>query len=119
AVSGPQRTIGYVVGGVGAAGLVAGGVAGVVAIVNNKAAKGHCLTKTACDQRGGHLGNAAKTSATAAPVPPAGGAAALVTGVVLYFTAPRTAKVEPRVGAPSVGLGVTGGGPFLTVEGAF
>ncbi|MFT3766535.1 MAG: PEGA domain-containing protein [Minicystis sp.] len=116
AVSGPQRTISYVIGGIGAGGLITGGVAGIVAITKNQAAKSHCVMTTICDQQGVDLGKSAKTSALVSTVSLAIGAGALVTGVVLYFTAPKTPRTEP---APKVGFTVDNGGPFLTVEGAF
>lgn len=119
AVSGPQRTISYVVGGAGAAGLLAGGAAGIVAILQNKAAKGHCQATTVCDQDGVDLGNRAKTSALVSTVTLAVGAGALVTGVILFLTTPSVPKTEPTPKAPLVGLGVSGGGPFLTVGGSF
>lgn len=117
AVSGPQRTIGYVFMGVGGGGLVAGGLAGIIAITQNSAAKGHCATTTICDQKGVDLGQTAKTSALVSTVALAAGAGAMVTGVVLYLTAPKAPKSEPA--KPTVGLGSTGSGPMLTVEGTW
>jgi hypothetical protein len=113
-VSGPQRTISYVFGGVGAAGLVAGAAAGIVAIQKNQAAKAHCGMPTVCDAQGVDLGKTAKTSALVSTVALAAGGGALVTGVVLFFTSSKA----PPSDAPAVALGVSHG-PFVTVEGTW
>jgi hypothetical protein len=115
-VSGPQRPISFVVGGVGAASLLAGGVAGIVAIAQNRAASGHCLTRTVCDARGVELGKSAKTSAMVSTVTMAVGGGALATGLILFLTAPRAPTAEP---APSVAIGVSPGGAAITWEGVF
>jgi hypothetical protein len=113
-VSGPQRTISYVFGGVGAAGLVAGAAAGVVAIEKNRAARAHCGMPTVCDQQGVDLGKSAKTSALVSTIALAAGGGALVTGVVLFFTSSKAPSSE----APPVVVGVSRG-PFVTVEGTW
>jgi hypothetical protein len=116
-VEGPQRTIAWVVGGVGLAGLAAGGVAGALAIAKNNAAASHCGPSSAgkpevCDSTGFSLGNTAKTSATVSTVALAAGGAALATGVVIYLTvpkprderAPSAAPATPTPGAPTARL---------------
>jgi hypothetical protein len=96
--TGPQRTIGVVIGSVGLAGLAAGAVAGAIAVVENDAAKGHCLGKTDCDAQGVSLGATAKTSATVSTIALSAGGGLLATGVILFFTAPRkrTTGATPR-----------------------
>lgn len=124
-VDGPQETISYIVGGVGAAGLLGGAIAGGIAIAKNKAAAAHCEKSTGstsgssahpvpCDQTGVDLGKTAKSSATASTVLLAVGGGALATGVVLFLTAP-----SKKPDAPKVGLFVSPFGASATLEGSW
>jgi hypothetical protein len=125
--TGPQRTIGVVLGGVGLAGLAAGGASGVVAAVENHAAAAHCRANVDCDAQGVSLGKTAKTAATVSTVALSAGGGLLVTGVVLYFTAPSRPKgddpapaASPRASSFSrFGAIVSGEGAQLRWEGAF
>ncbi len=119
--TGPQRTIGVVLGGIGLAGLAAGGVAGIIAAVKNHAAAAHCFDNTVCDADGASLGATAKSSATASTIALSAGGGLLVTGVVLFLTAPKR-PAEPAEGAPAAfnfSAAFAGGGASLRWEGAF
>lgn len=121
--AGPQKTISFIVGGVGVGGLLAGGIAGIVAVTKNQAAKGHCAAMASkpgsaliCDQSGVDLGRSAKTSATVSTVALAVGGAATITGLVLYLTVPKPKPEAPRVG---LRLGIAGERPFAVLEGTW
>jgi hypothetical protein len=101
-----QRAVGLVVAGAGVVGL---GVSGVLALVANakkqdSLSNGHCpISPNQCDSTGVTLRNQAITAGDAATVAFAIGAAALVTGGVLWLTAPR-ASDAPRVALlPAIG----------------
>jgi hypothetical protein len=102
-VSTTQRTVGYVVGGVGVAAVVTGAVFGVLTRVKSAAADQRCLARVACDGVGVDLGATARTFATTSTATFVIGGVALATGVTLLLTAPRAA-------APPTGLvvGLTG-----------
>jgi PEGA domain len=101
-VSGPQRNIGLVMGGLGALAVLGGGAAGIVALAQNKAAQGHCFPSgPMCDQQGIDLDGSARTSATASTVLFSAGGGLVATGLILVFTSPR-ARVEPASGASSL-----------------
>ena len=106
-----QRIAGLVVGGVGAAGLVVGGIFGIV----SKSTYNHALSKECsnsasdCDPTGVSDGKTAHSQAAVSTVAFIAGGALLAGGVVLYFTAPRAGvTVSPTVGMGSAGLGVSG-----------
>lgn len=107
-----QKTLAYVVGGLGIAGLAAGAVLGILAASAASKEKSDCTGAdlAACD----HYGQAktdydhAGTFADASSVAFIAGGAVLATGVVLWLTAPR---------ATTVGLDLAPGG--LTLRGAF
>jgi serine/threonine-protein kinase len=90
-----QRLIAYTAGGIGVAGLATGTVLGLVAKKKESQSADHCRKDdpTACtDPIGVDLRNSGHRYATAANIAFGVGAAGLVTGVVLYLTAPSGAK---------------------------
>ena len=117
-LAGTQRTVALVLGGVGAAGIVAGIASGIVAKAQNSAADGHCLDQGACDARGVELGREAATSATISTITFAAGAGLLGTGVVLFVTAP-SAKRGPSLGFDPGRLRASFGGTSLRIGGAW
>ena len=124
--TGPQRTIGVVLGAVGLAGLVAGGASGAIAAVENHAAAQHCRANVSCDADGVSLGKTAKNAATVSTIALSAGGGLLVTGVILFFTAPSRPKGDdemvpaPRPQATSrLGVGVSPEGASLRWEGTF
>lgn len=113
-----QRIAGVVVGSVGLAGLIVGGVFGglTIATVNDLEERKLCDDgdKPICKQEGLDLESDANTTANVSNVALAVGGAALITGVIVFVTAPRV-KPAPVTVTPVVGS--TGGA--LMVQGAF
>ncbi len=109
-----QRTTGLILGGVGAAGLVAGGIFGVLAISKNNQAKDICSGTTCpADSDGESLTDSAQTFATVSTIGIIAGGALFATGGVLYFTAPSSdASAELRVSPTWGGARFTLGGSF-------
>jgi hypothetical protein len=92
-----QRTFGIVTLGAGVAGVAVGAVFGVLAMSKNNEAlqPRNCPTSTLCTPNGLSLTSDAKNDATVSTIAFAAGAAALVGGVALWFTAPASAA-SPR-----------------------
>ena len=98
--AGGDRTLGYVAGGVGAAGLLVGTVTGILAMGKAKTADDHCWdTPTkACDQEGVDANSSGKTLAAISTVGFAVGVVGVGLGTYLILTAgdegqPETALV--------------------------
>lgn len=106
-----RRTAAYVVGGVGVAGLVLGGVMGGLALADKSVIAQHCDVggdPTACDATGFSAASSANAKALASSVGFGVGAAGVVTAVILLLTDPRRASAAAqgaRDGVPWVGLG--------------
>lgn len=100
-----QRTVGLVVGGVGVVGVALGGIFGLAAKSTYDDAKTHCAVDNRCSADGVSGVDKAHGQATLSTIAMGVGAAALVGGIVLYFTAPapsaRPSGVALRV-APTV-----------------
>jgi hypothetical protein len=115
-----QKTIAYVVGGVGLAGIVVGSIFGLKAKSKNSDADANCRPddSTRCNSLGVQASDDAHSAATISTIAFAAGGAALVAGVVLFFTAPKDKETSS---APSVGLGfgVAHGGIGISAQGAF
>ena len=109
----PQRTIAFVLGGVGVVGLVVGSAFGVSAISKNGAsnANGHC-DASGCDPTGFSLRHEALGRATASTVAFLLGLGAAAGGVVLFATAPKDHPGSARLELRST-LAPTGGGASL------
>jgi serine/threonine-protein kinase len=104
-----------VVGGVGLVGIGVGAFFGLRAISKNDEAESFCNGSTCSDPDGVTLTDEARDAATISNIAFGLGAAALVGGVALYFTAPsappqRAWRLAPVVGAR--GGGVSLGGRF-------
>jgi hypothetical protein len=111
-----QRTIGFVVGGIGIIGVGIGTVFGLSAMSKeNDATKNHCNSSDQCDGQGVQLGKDAQSAATASTIAFAVGGVAIAGGVLLYFTAPKGSS------APTVGLraSTTPGGGTVGIQGAW
>lgn len=91
-----QQTTAVVLGGVGAVGLVSGSVFGVWALSSMNTARGQCRTLSSCPARALALQDDARTASTVSTIAFVAGGAAAVGGLLLWFTAPRAAAVEPR-----------------------
>lgn len=121
-----QRIAGVVVGSVGLAGLVVGAVFGGLAISTVGDIEDRKLCDDGepvqCSQEGLDLQGEANTQANVANVALAVGGAAVVTGVIVFFTAPRVKRPPPNAPvAASVDVSPVVGpdGAALVVRGAF
>jgi hypothetical protein len=103
--TGPWRTVGWVLGGVGVAGLGVGAVFGVLAIGDKSSA--HCNAGICANT---DALNSAKSAATGANVGLIAGGVLLATGVGLVLFAPRSREASTPVAviAPAVGPGLGG-----------
>lgn len=95
-VSTTQRTVGIIVSGVGVVGVVLGSVFGVKTLGKTSDAKGHCSVgePAQCDPTGLQLESSAKSTGAVSTVAFLVGGAALVGGVVLFATAPKSADTK-------------------------
>lgn len=105
-----QKTMAVVVGVTGLASIATGSVLGVVAKNKNEdALANHCNYTNVCDARGVTLTNEARTSAVVSTIAVGAGGAAVLTGIVLFLTAPKTRPATAAFRA-SPTLDVHGGG---------
>jgi hypothetical protein len=84
-----QRVVGVVAAGVGVVGVVIGSVFGLKAASNWSDAKKHCDPYPYCGAAGQKLADDAKSSGTISTIAFIVGGAGLVSGAVLWFTAPN------------------------------
>lgn len=113
---GAQRTWGLVVGGVGLVGLGVGTYFGVRTQNKEDEARSNCTNyPTGCNATGLEANDAASSAANYATGAFIVGGVGLVTGLVLYLTAPSEApgsragvRLEPTVGGDTQGLRLTG-----------
>lgn len=106
-----RRTLGFVVGGIGVAGLVVGGVTGGLALSKKSTVDDHC-NDTLCDHEGKQAADSAKTLALVSTIGFGVGAAGVIAGAVLVLTAPSSAPgAEARRSSfePVAALGSRGG----------
>lgn len=115
--AGTRRTLAFVAGGVGLAGVVVGSIFGASASSKwSEAQDEHCRTATLCDARGVELAGDAKTFATVSTVGFIVGGVGIGAGVALFVSSlggdPAGAglRITPAVG--SQGGGVEVGGRF-------
>jgi hypothetical protein len=102
------RTIGWVLGGTGVAGLAAGAVTGVLAITTWNTATKECPTHAGCSQQAMHDQNQASGFATASTVAFVAGGALGAVGAVLILTAPGAHAGRVGVTLAPGTLGLTG-----------
>lgn len=110
---GTQRTVGYIVGGVGLAGLAVGGIFGYLTINAKDRQVENCSNPTDCPDYSGasdahHEGNTYGTISTVAFI---AGGAATVTGIVLLLTAKpgnRGVAAARLTLAPAIGPSAAG-----------
>jgi hypothetical protein len=108
-----QRKIGIVVGGLGLVGIAVGGVFGGIAMGNESNSKTLCPTTVCSNVAAVQDDSNATNQALVSTVAMIAGGAVLVTGVVVYLTAPKKKavtglRVIPAFGAGEVGLRVGG-----------
>ncbi len=113
-----QATVGWVVGGIGVAGLAAGAVTGLMAMGKSDEAKSKCPDDGKCASRDAvDASESAKTFGLVSTIAFAAGGVALAAGAALVFTAPKEGAVEagstrlrlaPSIGASGAGFDVAG-----------
>jgi hypothetical protein len=84
-----RRTLGFVVGGTGVAGLVVGSVFGALSFSSWGSANRECPTHAGCPIQATQDRSSAVTSSTISTVAFIAGGALLASGITLYFTAPK------------------------------
>jgi hypothetical protein len=95
----PQRSIGFVTGGVGLAAMVVGSIFGARAISKNSDSKSGCRTETLCSPGGLSLRHDALDAARVSTVAFIAGGVLTVTGLTLVLIAPRARDAAaPRAG---------------------
>jgi hypothetical protein len=94
-----QRTVAWVLGGVGVVAAGVGTAFGVDAISKSNDAKSHCPTSSCSDSNAIQTNSDAKTSAAVSDVFFGGAIVMVAAGAILYFTAP--ASPASPVAAPS------------------
>lgn len=92
----PRRTIGFVVADVGGVALVGGTIFGVWSLARAGTYRSHCDGQNVCDQDGFDAASDLKWMTPLSTVLVVGGAALVATGLVLYFTAPKSARATGR-----------------------
>lgn len=111
-----QRTLGFVVGGVGLAGLAIGGGFGLSSLSKRSDAEGHCNADDACDPTGLRLRDDALRAGNVATIATIAGGAALAGGILLVLTAPGG---DRKKGSLKVAPQVAAGGGALLLKGTF
>lgn len=110
-----QRIIGFSVGGVGIVLAGVGTIFGIQALSKSSDVKSVCSVQRCTDPAAVAKNEEAKTAADISTVTLSLGAAAVVAGLVLVFTAPKNASSTALHVTPAIGPGVAG----LTFGGAF
>ncbi len=105
-----QRTLAYVLGGVGAAGILAATVTGVMLLDSRKTVDAHCDDADRCDQEGMDAADLGRTLVPINTIAWAVGVAGLGAGTYLYLSAPSGSG--PASGARPSGAYVQFGGSF-------
>jgi hypothetical protein len=115
----PQRTAGYVVTGIGAAGLAVGGVFGYLALSAKNRQTDNC-SPSACPDRqtAATAHDSAKTNGTISTIAFAAGAAVATVGIVLIATA-KPAQEEPASSMLTLGAHAGPGTGELCLSGLF
>jgi hypothetical protein len=114
-----QRTIGWIVGGVGVASLGVGAGFGINSLAQRARANDHCNSNNICDAQGVKARDSAITSGDVSTITTIAGAGALLGGIVLVLTAPKTPSREkatvtgsihavPQVATNGAGLSIQG-----------
>ncbi|WP_104980508.1 hypothetical protein [Sorangium cellulosum] len=119
-----RRTAMFVAGGVGAAGLILGGVTGALTLGKRSVVEKHCgsaigsTDETACDPTGLEAAESASTTGLVSTIGFGVGLAGLGTAAVLYLTEPKRDAPTPGAAARRLHVGVLEAGPSRVVLGA-
>ena len=112
APSSPSRTAPIVIGGIGAAGIVAGSYFGIRAIVAKGDRQDHCRADNVCDAEGIAADSRLRSSATASSVAFLAGAAFIGTAFVWWILQKPRSSIHAGLGGPGGPLGATMIGTF-------
>lgn len=117
--SNTQRVVGYVVGGVGVAGLAVGGVFAFRAYDKNQESLDQCKKgdPTACTPEGAALRKSAQSSGTIATAATIAGGALVATGITLLISAPSRRETALGPARPRTSAYLYPGG--VLVQGEF
>jgi hypothetical protein len=107
-----QRTLGWVIGGVGVAGLAVSAVTGVMVLGKKSTVDEEC-TESLCSREGDEAAASGRTLSTVSTIAFAAGAVGVGVGAYLLLTAPE-APVTARVGVRTRARA-----PELVIEGSF
>jgi len=107
-----QRTVAWVVGGVGLVGLAAGAILGGVALSQKNDAESSCV-ESVCAPSGYSSMQNARSMATLSDVAFAVGGGLVATGLILYVTAPHPRVSTATVAVIPVWLGSAGAGGLM------
>lgn len=119
-----RRVAAYVIGGVGVAGLVLGGVTGGLALGKKATITAHCGSgiqssdETACDPTGFAASTSIRPLGLASTIGFAAGLAGVGTAVVLILAEPRRATPTTGARAPWIAASVLAAGPGGALVGA-
>lgn len=115
----PQRTAGYVVTGIGAAGLAVGGVFGYLALAAKNRQTTNCSPSDCSDrQTAATAHDSAKSNGAISTIAFVAGAAVATVGIVLIATA-KPAHEEPASGTLTLGAHAGPGSGELCLSGLF
>lgn len=92
-----QRTLGFVIGGIGVAGLAAGAVTGLMAMGKSSDAKAACPNDGSCASRDAvDASESAKTLGLVSTIAFVAGGVGLAAGATLVFTAPKEGEADAK-----------------------
>lgn len=111
--SNTKRTVAFVVGGVGVAGLVAGAITGGLALSDNHAAKDACPTRKGCSPDVIDLANRGQTLSVVNTVALAVGVVGVAVAIPLFVMSAKKEK------SPAVGVWVSPYGARIGLSGRF
>lgn len=115
-----QRIVAYVLGGVGAGGVIAGAIAGGLALAKKSSVEETCsfTTHECASQEDLDDLSAARTTGLVSTIGLVAGGALLATGAIVFFTAPSsTSKSKPAASA-SLGFAMGPSGGFVSIAGS-
>lgn len=116
-----RRTLAFVAGGVGVAGIAVGAIFGGVTLGKKSTISDHCTDGRCRTQEGLDAAESAKTTGLVSTIGFGVGAVGLATGIVLFATAPTAKHARGAAPAPSFAASAAPmpGGAFASFRGNF